>query len=639
MTRVTKLALPAGVAEIDVALARLVHRLSEGDELLARTAALVSRERGLGHVCVHLRDHAGAIVDVESDRSTEATVARRFRWPEVPDWRRSLLESDLVADEHATRLMPLVLDAADRLYLSRYFRAERSLARGVSECATRARDAGPDELADSLFALLFASLFDGGDERVADQARAAKAALRGGLTLVSGGPGTGKTTTVARILVLLLAQNPELRIALAAPTGKAAARLGQSIAAGLAGLSSQAELADTLRRVFPHALDRVPTEARTLHRLLGYQPRRDRFRHRREDPLPFDVVVVDEASMVDLLMMNSLVEALAKGPDGASLILLGDRDQLASVEAGFVFGDLASAAVLRDGSADGDEAGPLGGCAVELRHSWRFAEQTGIGDLALAVRQGDAAETLSILDDKSRIDVKRHRPVDAETILAPLESSLVEYLASGDVETALERLAAFRILCATRVGPWGVDRVNLLVERYLAERGHSTSERFYPRRPILVQQNDYQSGLFNGDLGVCWQDGDRLRVVFPGPGDQPPRRLPLAKLPRHDTAWAMTVHKSQGSEFDHVLLVLPDDVDAARGVLSRELIYTGLTRARRRIDLVASDEVLRAALGRTSRRESGLVDALRGRRPDRVPGTPKGLIEMSDAFDDELDWE
>ena len=453
MTVTSKLVLPAGLSDIDIALANLVLRLSDGDELLAQTASLAGYERGLGHVCVHLRDHAGKVVDTEPKPVTNK--GRGLRWPEVPEWRRHLLASKLVGEDESPRLNPLVLDAANRLYLSRYFRAERELARRIAGFAERAEDRPESNLVQALSD----SLFDLGDERVADQARAAKVALRGGLTLISGGPGTGKTTTVTRILLLLLAADPELRVALAAPTGKAAARLGESIAAGLDALASQPELADTLCRVFPQVMDRVPREAKTLHRLLGYQPQRDRFRHRSESPLPADVVVVDEASMVDLLMMNALVAAL---PDGASLILLGDRDQLASVEAGFVFGDLATAAGL---GREGESA--LTGSAVELRHSWRFARKTGIGDLAAAVRAGDVVLAMKVLENPATVDVHLHRPAGVESLLAPLEASIDEYLAAEDAETALEKLAAFRILCATRVGPWGVDRVNLLVERCL----------------------------------------------------------------------------------------------------------------------------------------------------------------------------
>lgn len=596
----------AGSGDVDVALAALVHRLSGGDELLARTAALVSRERALGHVCIHLRDHAGV-----RERSGEAGE-ERFRWPDLGVWRQRLQSSDLVAGEDTRALTPLVLDDADRLFLSRYFRAERRLAALLAACAARARD-----LDGALTDDLFEALFPPGDERVADQAASARAALRGGLTLVSGGPGTGKTTTVSRILALLLASDPELRIALAAPTGKAAARLGESIAEVLGRLSSPGL---SPRGVDDELLARVPREARTLHRLLGYSPRRDRFRHRPDDPLPFDVVVVDEASMVDLLMMDALVAAL---PQGAGLVLLGDRDQLASVEAGFVFGDLCAAAGL--GSRDASPA--LAGSGVELRHSWRFEAQAGIGELARAVRDGRVGDARSALSNGAWHQVGWYRtsgPSAAagglgSTIEDALGAHLDAYLAADDAATALERLAAFRILCATRVGPWGVDRINLLVEALVARRGHPTSDRFYPRRPILVRQNDYQSQLFNGDLGICWRDaGGGVRAVFPGAGFPETdglRSFPLATLPRHDTAWAMTVHKSQGSEFDNVLLVLPEDLapadgDAARGLLSRELLYTGITRARRRVDLVASDDVLAAALARSSRRRSGLVDAL-----------------------------
>ncbi|MDA8018301.1 MAG: exodeoxyribonuclease V subunit alpha [Thermoanaerobaculia bacterium] len=594
--------LPSGLSDVDVALARLVHRLWPGDELLPRTAALVSHERGLGHVCVHLSEQAGLLAEARDELQPEAE-ARSFRWPEVAEWRRRLLASGVAVTGNSELLAPLVLDEADRLYLTRYYWAEKGLAQGLAACAKEASDVPPDPSSRALRTSLFAP----DDPRVTDQARAAEAALRGGLTLISGGPGTGKTTTVTRILLLLLSSRPDLRIALAAPTGKASARLGESIAASLDDLTHQPELEATLSQAAPEALDRIPRTARTLHRLLGYRPRYDRFIHRSENPLPCDLVVVDEASMVDLLLMSALVDAL---PDGASLLLLGDRDQLTSVEAGFVFGDLAEAA-KSSGEERCDPDVESIGSLVELRHSWRFARRIGIGDLAEAVRRGDATEALRVLDDSARDDVSLSRHLGTDAILEPLKSPIEELLAAEDPSTALSKLSTFRILCATRVGPWGVERMNRVVEGWLAERGHPTEERFYPCRPILVQENDYQNGLFNGDLGLCWHQGGRTWAIFPGPDPASPRRLPLAKLPRHDTAWAMTVHKSQGSEFDRVLLVLPEDGASAGSVLSRELVYTGLTRAKRRVDLVATPEVLREALTRSGRRRSGLVDALR----------------------------
>lgn len=601
----------ASGATIDRALEDLVRRLS-GDPLVARSAALASRERGLGHVCVHLADHAGSWV-----RGVEET----FRWPPPDEWKEALRASPMVlAAEDVPReepgrlppLAPLVLDDFGRLYLYRYYRAEDRLARRILRVV---EEGGGLETAaaDDLLGVLFpeASENDVGDA-AADQAKAARTALRSPLALVSGGPGTGKTTTVARILVLLLAAEPDLRVSLAAPTGKAAARLGEAIREKLE------EMEGALPETAQGILERVPREARTLHRLLGYSPSRDRFRHRAEEPLACDLLVVDEASMVDLLLMDALLDAL---PSGARLVLLGDRDQLASVEAGFVFGDLARAAGLgADTAAESDPplAGcPLAGYGVELRKSWRFADRPGIGELASAIRAGDLDRALAILDDDAYPEVGRiEPPASPVSLLEGVEEEILRQVDATGTDEALESADRFRILCATRVGRHGVERLNALAEDRLRRAGRiertDDAGPWYEGRPILVQENDYRVDLFNGDLGVCRRRGGRLWAFFPSlVASEGPRPVPLGKLPRHDTAWAMTVHKSQGSEVDRVLLVLPDDADAAGGILGRELLYTGVTRARRRVEIVSSVEVLGASVARTSRRESGLVDALR----------------------------
>ena len=482
-------------------------------------------------------------------------------------------------------------------------------------------------------------------------------ALNGTFTVISGGPGTGKTTTVTRILALLAAQDRETRFALAAPTGKAAARLEESIAEQLTKLS-----------VAPEIRGRIPRSASTLHRLLGYSPRRDTFRHGEGSPLPADVLVVDEASMVDLLMMQNVVEAL---PPTARLILLGDRDQLASVDTGFVFGDLTTAVGLgragavdpaaaasyeplagrpwpgpvMDGAVDPAEqremqgeiqgevqaestiAVPLRGRGVELDISYRFRLRQGIGTVAGAIRRGDAPTVRRALDDPALDDVAWQPLPDLpdRSLLATLEDKILACRRAPDPAVALARLAEFRILAATRIGSWGTERLNVLVETLLDFHGFPSLERFYPGRPVLVESNDYQSRLFNGDLGMIWPEQGSLWAFFPDeaaasssgalpeiPSRLSPgaglRRLPLAKLPRHSTAWAMTVHKSQGSEFDHVLLVLPEH--DLGDLLSRELLYTAVTRAKQRVDVRAPGLVLEQAVGRSSRRRSGLVEAL-----------------------------
>lgn len=615
MSRFDALAAAGALEPIDLHLGRLLQRSAGGEDgdVVALTAALLSRQRSRGHSCIHLADWAGRPFPAEGPGALPAL-------PDLESWSRSLAASALVGDGDGST--PLVRDDGGRLYLGRYWHAEKRLAGRLIE-----RLAGSPPAVDAArLAPLFRRLFPPPDTAAADwQSVAAAVALAGRVALVSGGPGTGKTTTVARVLALLLADDPGLRVALAAPTGKAAARLGEAITGQIAELP----IDDELRGL-------IPTGASTLHRLLGYQPRRDLFRHHAGRPLTCDALVIDEASMVDLLLMDSALDAL---PTRARVVLLGDRDQLASVETGFVFGDLCAAArtgaystrfaglyrrlagrELPPGEGDGTL---LEDAAVELVTSYRFGDQPGIGELARAVRARDAERLLVTLEDPEHSDVDRMDPPDAQdAALEPLTLPLESYLAAPSPAAALAGLSRFRILCARRRGDWGVERMNAVVERFLARRGHPLSEGFYPARPILVTANDYQVRLFNGDLGVCWREAGRLWAFFSAGGDDL-RRLPLAKLPPHETAWAMTVHKAQGSEFDHVLLVL-GDTDSR--VMTRELLYTGATRARRRVVVLGTPEVIRAALARGSRRSSGLVEALAARKrpaPDPEPEPPK----------------
>ena len=605
---------------LDLHLGRLLQRRGPDDDngVVAMTAALLSRERSRGHSCIDPRDWTGHPFPTDSGTPLP-------RLPELREWVQALAASPLVGD--GSGATPLVRDDAGRVYLSRYWRAEQRLANNLRHRL----EAHPQALDPAGLAPLFRRLFPAAGSEVDWQAVAAAAALTNPVALVTGGPGTGKTTTVARILALLLAADPELRIDLAAPTGKAAARLGEAI-------TEQADvlpIEDSLRQL-------VPRDASTLHRLLGYLPRSDRFRHHAGRPLTCDLLVVDEASMVDLLLMDAALDAL---PRRARVMLLGDRDQLASVETGIVFGDLCAAAgsgnhrgaevysnefadiysrlsgqeLQADDAGSQPSAGLLADAAVELRTSYRFRDQPGIGELARAVRTRDADRTLAVLGDETVEDVA-HMPVleAPERILEPLRQPLDAYLAAPSPAAALESLGAFRLLCARRTGPWGVEGLNAMVEHHLADLGVAVGERWYRGRPILVTANDYQVRLFNGDLGVCWPEAGRLWAWFAGGGE--PRSLPLAKLPPHDTAWAMTVHKSQGSEFDHVALVLGDSDSP---VMTRELLYTGVTRARRSLTVIATPEVIRGAIARGSRRRSGLVDALGGgtarRRPTLEP--------------------
>ncbi|MDT8438136.1 MAG: exodeoxyribonuclease V subunit alpha [Wenzhouxiangellaceae bacterium] len=463
-------------------------------------------------------------------------------------------------------------------------------------------------------------------------------AVRAALTIVTGGPGTGKTWTVVRVLALLQLLHPDqaerpLRVRLAAPTGKAAQRLGESIAAGWQ------ELVESL----PDVDLAMPEAASTLHRLLGSQRHTRHFRHDRSNPLPADVVIVDEASMIDQELMHSLLEALAPA---TRLILLGDKDQLASVEAGAVFGELCRgaeqvnySAALNDwlervlGDRPGaDGAGGLADRRVLLRRNRRSTP--AINTLAVAVNRGDADAAVDLLRrDGDELDWPTIDATNPNALQAILRAGYRDYLQaigqkrpSEDTPTAeaIDRWAAhcltayarFQVLTAHRHGPWGVDGINGQVHRWLhaARNGKQPAiadGEWFHGRPVMITRNDYATGLMNGDIGLCLavpDNGDTvLRVVFAG-ADQHLRYFSPSRLRDCETAWAMTVHKAQGSEFTHAVLVLPDRPSP---VLTRELIYTGLTRARERFTLIAPSEgVFRQAVRARTRRSSALADRI-----------------------------
>ncbi len=612
---ITRLYKKGFLADIDVFFANFITDLSNNDDQDIRlAAALVSNVTGRGDVYLDLGSVAEKPLFQESDPEGPASH------PKLSTWSKKIRQSNAVGRPGDFR--PLILDKKNRLYLFRYWDYEKKLSDAIIH---RAKDIiqGIDIrlLKDSL-KRLFPHHKDHGFDW---QKVAAFIATFKRFCVVTGGPGTGKTFAVAKILALLVeqAKGETVRILIAAPTGKAAARIGESIQAAKETLNCS-----------QNVLSAIPAEAFTIHRMLKTIPGSPYFHHNADNPLEADIVVLDEVSMVDLALMSKLMDAL---PPDARIILIGDKDQLASVEAGSVLGDICDGDNVHKFSRDFcqrfeevtqaqfdspiekcKENIGLYDCMVELKKSYRFAGSSSIRELSRAVNSGDVETVLNLLDEeKDQIGWEKiEKPRDLFQALSKLIiSGYSDYLKASDPIRALERLNHFKILCAVKIGPFGVQAINRLAERILSQKGLMERDGYglnpwYKGRPVLITRNDYSKGLFNGDIGVTLfsQESDRkeLSVFFPVDSGEF-RRLPLDRLPEHETVYAMTVHKSQGSEFENVLLILPDK---DYPVLTRELFYTGITRASQKVSIWGSQDIIRAAIQRKIMRTSGLKDAL-----------------------------
>lgn len=610
------------LAPLDVHLVRTLDRLATRGAGLSPLAALAiavaSRAVRAGHVCVDLPALAGHPVLTDDGEAVEGLVH-----PPLAAWRAAVVACPVVGPPDAGQ--PLVLGPGDRLYLRRFWTWQAALAGALG---ARARATG-DAVDGALLRAGLDRLFGGGPPAGTDvdwQRIAAQLAVLRRFCVVSGGPGTGKTSTVVKLLALLVEQahaqgKAPPSVLLVAPTGKAAARLTESIQSAKLALA-----------VTPAVRDAIPEIAQTIHRALGVMGGgAARFRHDADRPLAADVVLVDEASMVDLALMTRLVAAV---PPRARLILLGDKDQLASVEAGAVLGDVcnagepwsysrALATELAETTGDAlplDAASPtdarFGDAIVHLRHSYRFGANSGIAALARAINAGDAGAARAVLADPAVADVALGPALPASGLGPALRDRVVE--AFGAVVAAegplakLRAFAGFQVLAAHRAGPTGVAGLNRSIEQALARaRLLEPRGEWYPHRPLMVLENDYQVGLFNGDVGMILDlpGAGRVAVFVSSAGEV--RHLPPARLPAHQTVFAMTVHKSQGSEFAEVALVLPARPSP---VTTRELIYTAVTRARRRVHIFGDAAVLDAAVQGRVVRASGLRTALWGDR-------------------------
>lgn len=597
LKRLSRLVAAGALDPLHLHFAELVCRLhGKPDDGLALAACLVSAHTGAGHTCLPLSLVAGRPVLAD-----EPELAA----PALEPWLAALTDCAVIGRPDGPPA-PLVLDAGHRLYLHRYWQYERRLAKALRE-----RVATTDLPAAQPVRAALDRLFPASGPAPDWQKIAAAVALAKRFCVVSGGPGTGKTSTVVKILAALLEiEGPQLRIALAAPTGKAAARLRESILAAKA----QLPLEDSLR-------ERIPDGASTVHRLLGVRRGSPYFRHDADNPLQLDCLVLDEASMVDLALMTKLLDAL---PPTARLIVLGDKDQLASVEAGAVLGEICREAANAFspalcgwlGEAAGVELAPTGAggladAVVLLQRSYRFGADSGIGALARAVNAGDGTAADAVLDDPARPDVARHPGSEwlSPDFAEELKTWFRGLLTPDDPAQALSRLNELRLLCALREGPAGVRAVNAAVEALLREAGLIRGGQWYAGRPVMISRNDYNLRLFNGDVGLALPDpaaDGRLRVWFQSPEGELLRVAPN-RLPEHETVFAMTVHKTQGSEFDRVLLLLPE---RPTPLLTRELIYTGITRGRHGVRLWDPAGLLAEGVRARVERYSGLGAAL-----------------------------
>lgn len=581
---------------IDTQFARFVERLCEGSSpSVAQAAALASHAVGEGFPGCDLAALAGGPFPGGGEDAADA-AGSVHTLPPLAAWLAEL------RTEAARRAIggpgdgrPLVLEGT-RLYLRRYWTYECRVRDTLRRLASA--HVGLASLPTDFEARLeaFFPATAGSSANPAAQRDAARKACQRHLAILSGGPGTGKTYTLARAVALLAESRTSatpLRVRVAAPTGKAAARVVESLR------NAKAEIPAS-----PAILAQIPEEATTIHRLLGPIPGSPYFRHDRETPLDADVVVVDEASMVDLPLMAKLLDAL---PPACRLVLVGDRDQLASVEPGRVYGDLCEQA-----GRDPD----LRACLAELTFSHRFPAHSDVGRLSAAIRTGQA----DALREPLLGDVRLHAPsttglrdsrgLPAEGLRTAVREGYARFLAARTPAEALAAANEFRVLCALRHGPCGVHTLNRLVEEILAGPDGRGQPRLtptgldYDHRLVAVTVNDYSLGLFNGDVGVILRDpATGIPTAWfeaTGPdGGRGARGVPAALLPEHETAFAMTIHKSQGSEFGRIALILPPDPDTP--VLTRELLYTGLTRTRRPVDLWCTDAVFRAAVARRAR--------------------------------------
>lgn len=560
---------------LDRALGRLVDKQSESNnKYLGVVAALASYALRQGHVCLDLKE-------LKNSEFAEYFEPHFLEEPSEHLKATKMIGSPL----DSTR--PLILTDNHKLYLHRYWHYEHHLLTLLKErLKSPLRSSNQNKLDDFL---------ESNASSGKDQKTAISLANYSQLTLISGGPGTGKTTTVLYILAFMIAQSPQapLRIGIAAPTGKAAQRIQNSLESNIEGLDLSHE--DKAK---------IPTEAVTLHRLLGYQRNSIEFKHNRKNPLPYDLVIVDEASMLDLLMFSKLLEALKPT---SKLILLGDARQLASVEAGSIFGDLVQASLSNKA---------LALRVIELNQNFRFGNNSPLFLACEAIKTGNALETLAIMESQNTEFSLRPLPTPQKLFQALEASILFHFISVTEAKSPEEALGLVEkeaILSPIRSGRFGVEGLNETIEFLIRSKLNIVKQDFhFSGQPILITVNSYSQRLFNGDLGILFAPPDRpeeLFAYFKDNKEEELKRFPISALPNFEQAYALTVHKSQGSEYNKVFFIIPPGESP---LLTRELIYTAISRSRKSVEIWGSKEDLALAIENQTKRTSGVLDAMSG---------------------------
>ncbi len=548
--------------------------------------------------------------------------------PELPMVRLSsenltIVQTLNIVGSNRDSFKPVIIDGK-RLYLKRYYNYEYDLLRIINE---KTENLLPD-IENSLFQETLQNLFPA---NTTDDYQKLSAALssRRRFFVITGGPGTGKTTTVVKIIAALLSAQKNLRIQLTAPTGKAAARLQESITGAIDNLN----IANDLKLL-------IPSKVMTIHRLIGARPGTLKTKYNKDRQLPLDLLIADEASMIDLPLLTKTMAALHSD---ARIILIGDHNQLASVESGAVLGDICRAVEFSNGLNRYDEkthfylhslnltipeepieyvAGTLpSDCIVELRKNYRFSQESGIGKLSIAIRNGETDKAISLLSEGSDDLLWIQNPYSDSRVENILTDGFHSFFTTESLDDKMNKLDEFRVISPFRKGPSGTENLNNYISSLLTKRGWISPEpgqsHYYEGRIILVQKNDSSLNLSNGDTGFFHYSGDRLHAYFSNTeleniklksGDSL-RSFPPERIPEHTDCYAMTVHKSQGSEFNTVVLVLPEDPSP---ILTRELIYTAVTRSRKKFILLGGANILKGSLNTEIHRESGLLHSLSG---------------------------